>query len=333
MNKVTLPGTDLHVTQLCFGCWGLTTDFHWGERDDSESVAAVHAAVDVGVNFFDTAQAYANGESEQLLGKALGSKRKNVVVASKVMPDDSMKPQNLAAACDATLERLGTDYLDLYQIHWSRDDLSMQDVWGEMLKLRDAGKARYVGVCNFGLGNFQEIGDAAEFPVTNQIPYNLLWRMIETDILPFCEKKKMGVLAYSPLMHGLLAGKYATAADVPDGRARSRHFSTERELARHGEAGQEAATFAAIKNISGICKEIGRSMADVSLAYVAQQPAIHCVIAGVKNVEQLHQNLDTLGNPLSPDTISALEGATAELKDLLGPNPDMWQGDAKSRYH
>lgn len=331
MKRVRLPGTTLEVSQLCFGCWGLTTDFHWGERDAAESVAAIEAALDGGIDFFDTAAVYADGESEKLLGKTLGSRRGEVVVASKVRPDESMRPEKLAASCEASLRRLGTDYLDLYQIHWSPPDWSMADVWESLLRLREAGKIRHAGVCNFGVERLREIG-AIEHPVTNQIPYNLLWRAIEDEIIPYGLNHQIGVLAYSPLMHGLLADKYAAAVEVPDGRARSRHFSAERALARHGEPGCEEETFATIGRIRQICQGLGRSMADVALAYIAAKPGVTSVIVGVRNAEQLRENAATLANPLPAEAIAALDDATAELKQTLGPNPDMWQGAAASRY-
>jgi aryl-alcohol dehydrogenase-like predicted oxidoreductase len=140
MNIVSIPGTDLQVSQLVFGCWGITTDFHWGSRDEQESVAAIHAALDRGVNFFDTAAAYGDGNSERLLGKALAGKRERVVIASKVKPDQ-MQPDQIPVACEQTLERLGVDCLDLYQTHWANPDVPLADSWAALLKLQEQGKA------------------------------------------------------------------------------------------------------------------------------------------------------------------------------------------------
>jgi myo-inositol catabolism protein IolS len=330
MKTITLPGTDLTVSQLVFGCWGVTSDFHWGARDEAESVAAIHAALDAGVNCFDTAAAYGDGNSERLLGKALSGKRDQVVIASKATPGD-MDPKRIPEACEETLQRLGADYLDLYQTHWANPDFPLADSWGALVKLKEQGKVRHIGVCNAGVGHMAEVCAVAR-PVSNQLPYNLLWRMIEHEILPKCRQQNLPVLVYSPLMHGLLSGKYRSAADVPDGMARSRHFNAERKLARHGEPGCEEETFTAIASIDEICRSLGLPMAEVALNWVAQQPGVTCVIAGARNPEQLTQNVATLDNPLPEDALKQLSEATDALNRALGPNPDMWDGGANSRF-
>ncbi len=330
MQTTQLPGTGLEVSRLAFGCWGIITDFHWGEREASDSVAAMNAAFDAGVNFFDTAEVYADGASEKLLGETFAGRRDQIVIASKVHPN-SMAPDDVIAACERSLSRLGTDYIDLYQTHWTDPEVPAEETWGAMLKLRESGKVRHIGVCNMGLGDMNAIAPLAA-PVTNQLPYNLIWRAIEHGILPHCQQQNIGVLAYSPLMHGMLADKFQTAADVPDGRARSRHFATGRDKARHGEPGCEAETFAAIDAIRRICQGLNRTMADVSLAWVAAQPGVTSVIAGVKNQQQLEANLSTFDNPLPGDALEELSKVTADLMQTLGPNPDMWQGSGSSRY-
>lgn len=330
MKIVQLPNSDLRVSQLVFGCWGITSDFHWGERDEQESIATIQAALDGGVNFFDTAEVYGDGNSELLLAKALAGKRDQVVLASKMRPD-SMQPAQVIEACERSLQRLGTDYLDLYQIHWPRRDVALSDTWSAMIKLRDQGKVKSIAACNLGLGDLAEVSRATA-PVTDQLPYNLIWRAIEDGILPYCREHNIGVLVYSPLMHGLLAGKYQTAADVPDGRARSRHFNTERSLARHGEPGCEDETFAALAAIQEVSDGLGRTIADVALAWVAAQPGVSCVIVGARNPAQLNENIATLERPLPADAVEKLNSATDALKATLGPNPDMWQGSENSRY-
>ncbi len=330
METIQLPNSDLTVSRLCFGCWGIVGDFHWGDRDLGQSAAAIEAALDAGVNFFDTAAAYGNGDSEKLLGKVLAGRRDQVVIASK-LPPDMMRPEEIHVAWEQALERLGTDYLDLFQTHWTSPDTPPADSWEAMLKLKQQGKVRHVGVCNMGRGDLDDICPL-ERPVTDQVPYSLLWRMIEHEILPRCREDGIGVLAYSPLMHGLLAGKYRASGDVPDGRARSRHFSSDRPTARHGEPGCEQETFAAIEAIDGICKGLGRSMADVALAWCVQQPGISCVIAGASTPGQVTQNVATFENPIPADAIRSLNDATELLRGALGPNPDMWDGAEKSRF-
>lgn len=330
MKTIQLSGTNLTVSRLCFGCWGITSDFHWGDRDERQSLAAIQAALEAGVNFFDTASAYGDGASERLLGRAIKGQRDAVVIASKVHPK-MMTPEKIAQDCEKSLERLGIDHLDLYQLHWATREVPMEDCWDAMLRLRQQGKTRYVGVCNLASGDLADVS-RIEPPVTNQLPYSLLWRMLEDEILPVCRQHKIDVLAYSPLMHGLLSGKYRTADEVPEGRARSRHFRGDRPLARHGEPGCEPQTFQALDAIGSLCRELGRSMVDVSLAWCAQQPGIACVIAGASSAEQLRQNVAAFDSPLPQDAIGRLNQVTAELKQVLGPNPDMWDGSENSRF-
>jgi len=331
MKTIQLPNSDLVVSRFCFGCWGITSDFHWGDRDHAQSVAAMHAALDAGVNFFDTAAIYGDGESEKLVGQVLSGRRSEVVIASKVLPD-KMKPDEIFRCCEESLERLGTDYIDLYQTHWTSREAPAADSWDAMLKLKQQGKVRHIGVCNAGTGDLDEFS-ISEPPVTDQLPYSLLWRAIEYEILPHCHENDIGILVYSPLMHGMLADKYKSAADVPDGRARSRHFGSQRPLTRHGEAGCEQETFNALAAIADVCRRLGRAMADVALAWCLQQPGISCVIAGASSQKQVTQNVYSFENPLPEDAVGELNEATAALKRALGPNPDMWEGSEKSRYH
>jgi aryl-alcohol dehydrogenase-like predicted oxidoreductase len=332
MKYNTLPNTDLTVSKLCFGCWGIIPDFHWGERDQQDSVKAILATVDAGINFFDTAPVYGDGASETLLGTVFADHklRDKTIIASKV-PPNSMKPDQIQTECEASLKRLQTDYLDLYQTHWTSRDVPLADSWGAMLRLQEQGKVRHIGVCNMGLEDLQAVSDLQK-PVTNQLPFNLMWRMIEAEILPHCIQQDIGVLVYTPLMHGILADKYQSAADVPDGRARSRHFNGERPMARHGEPGAEVETFAALDAIRDICVGLNREMADVALAWIMQQAGIVSVITGASNADQLRKNVNAVESPLSDDVLQKLDAATTKLKTVLGSNPDMWDGGENSRY-
>ncbi len=330
MNYVRLPHTDLSVSRLCFGCWGIISDQHWGARDRDACLQAMEAAFDAGINFFDTAAMYGMGESERLLGRVFAVRRDRVVIATKLAPN-RMHPADIPLGCETALRALDTDYIDLLQTHWTSRDVPLADTWDAMRRLQEQGKVRYLGVCNAGRGDLSEILSPLP-PVTNQVPYSLLWRMIEADILPFCRSHEIGVLAYSPLMHGLLAGKYRTADEVPEGRARTRHFAAGRPLTRHGEPGCEAETFAALDRIREISRELGRTMPDVALAWCLQQPGVASVIAGAASAEQVRQNLISMEQPLPEDVLRRLSDATQPLRELLGSNPDMWQGTADSRF-
>ena len=333
MKYHEFPNTDLRVSQLCFGCWGIISDAHWGDRTESDSISAMHAAIDGGVNFFDTAPMYGGGASEQLLGQFLSDNqlRSKTIVATKIRPDQ-MHPDNVITECNESLQRLQTDYIDLYQTHWTSRDVPLEETWGAMLRLQEQGKVRHVGLCNAGVGDLASVLATSTQPLTNQLPYNLLWRAIESDIVPACEQNRIGILVYSPLMHGILADKYASADEVPDGRARTRHFSSSRAQTRHNEPGCEAETFAALSQIRDIAARLDRSMADLALAWILQQPGIVSVIAGASNSAQMNANLSHAGEPLADDVVAELNQATEPLRTRLGNNPDMWDSGENARF-
>lgn len=337
VQKITMkyhlfPNTELKISQLCFGCWGVISDAHWGDRQEDESVQAMQAAVEAGVNFFDTAPMYGDGASELLLGKFVAQRgiRDKLVIASKIRPN-KMAANDVIAECEQSLQRLQTDYIDLYQTHWTSREVPLSETWEAMRKLQQQGKVRHIGVCNAGTGDLGEIMPLQK-PLTNQLPYNLLWRMIEDEILPTCVREDIGVLVYSPLMHGILADKYQRAEEVPDGRARSRHFSSQRPLTRHGEPGCEQATFETLDSIRDLARRTKCTMAELALAWIARQPGIVSIIAGARNEQQLRDNVACLEHSVDDATVSELIDLTGNLKSLLGSNPDMWDGGENSRY-
>ena len=330
MQYLTLPRSDLNVSRIAMGCWPLAGDMTWGPQNEQTGIAGIHAALDAGINFFDTAELYGNGISEQLLGKALQGRRDKAVIASKFSPENA-STEKLKAACERSLQFLDTDRIDLYQIHWPSRHIPWQETWHAMEDLRDAGKIRYLAVSNFG---HRDMSDQLPIgtPITNQLPYNLLTRAIEFDILPQCIEHEIGVLCYSPLQHGLLTGKFPTADDVPEGRARSRHFSKQRPLTRHGEPGCEHETFAAINRLREISNDLGRQPGDVAMAWLLAQPGVSTVIVGIRNPQQAHENAATANLKLDNSTLAALNEASEPVKQALGHNPDMWEGTQNSRY-
>ena len=258
MQYRKLGRSELSVSVVCLGSWSIATkDFFWDNQQRADSLATVHAALEAGVNFFDTAPAYGEGEAEEILGEALAGRRRQVVVATKVRPAD-LEPARLRASCETSLRALRTDYVDLLQIHWPNPAIPLEPTYRAMEDLCRAGKVRYLGVSNFGASYLDELagrekGGSPPFPVvSNQVPYSLLWRAIEYDIEPRCVEREISILCYSPLHQALLSGKFLTADDVPEKRARSRLFSSRRAMTRHGEPGCEAEAFAALsKNPPG----------------------------------------------------------------------------------
>lgn len=329
MKYKSLGNTDLKVSTISMGCWGISGGVMWGEQDEKEAIAAIKKAHEVGISFFDTAEAYGNGYSEKLLGEALEGFRSEVKIASKVS-GDNLKPSDLKISCENSLRRLNTDYLDLYYVHWPNPEIPVEDTIDALEDLKREGKIRYYGVSNFGANQLENLLQYTD-PGVNQLPYSLLWRAIEYEIKPFCEKKDIGIAAYSPLLHGLLTGKFETPEEVPDGRARTRHFSSKRSKTRHGETGAEEETFRTISRIDSICREYGVDMTQVSLAWPLSQPGVDTVIVGGRSPEHVEENAKA-GELELPDALfEELEEATAPLKEKLGRNPDMWQGSGNGR--
>jgi aryl-alcohol dehydrogenase-like predicted oxidoreductase len=338
MKYVKLGNTDVSVSVLAMGCWALGGGAVWGRQDEADSLATVHAALDMGVNFFDTAEGY--DDSEEVLGRALAGRRHQAVIATKVSRAN-LSDEEIRKACESSLRRLKTDVIDLYQIHWPSRVVPLAETAEALERLRADGKIRAAGVSNFGVrdladlpaphlpsGRFEE---GAGLFVTDQLPYSLLWRAIEYEIRDKCRAAGVGILAYSPLAEGLLTGKYASAEDVPAGRARTRHFSSHRPGVRHGEPGCEEETFAAVERIRRVGERAGEPMARLALAWVLAQPGITAVIAGARRPEQIRHNARAVDLELSAEVIGELDAATEALKRKLGPNPDMWQSQSRFR--
>jgi len=328
MEYRKLGNTDIKVSVVTMGCWGIAGGANWGAQDENLIKPTVEAALDAGVNCFDTAPAY--GDSEKLLAHALGSRRKDVVIATKLSSGD-LAPNKIAAACDKSLRDLDTDFIDLYQIHWPSHKIPLADTLGEMNRLIDKGKIRAIGVSNFGPVALAEAFTHAPI-ASNQLSYSLIARAIEYEIVPICEKKNIGVLCYSPLMQGLLTGKFKSAADVPAGRARTRHFNSANwPDTRHGEKGCEPETFAAINDIRKICDELKRPMSHVALAWCLYQPAVATVLAGARTPEQMKENAGAASLKLSDDILKRLGAATLTVKERLGKNADLWGHPSEAR--
>jgi myo-inositol catabolism protein IolS len=330
MEYRRLGRSNLEVSTICMGCWAIAGDQVWGEQDEQEAIAALHTAVEVGVNFFDSAEAYGAGRSEELIGKAFKEMRQEVIIATKASGDHA-RPAELRKACEQSLQRLQTDYIDVYYLHWPNWEVPFEETLGEMARLKDEGKVRFAGCSNFGRQDLEAILRVSHIEV-NQLAYNLLFRAIEAEIVPTCVKHEVSVAPYSPLLHGILTGKFATVDDIPDERARTRHFSsTRRPMTRHGGPGAETETTAALARIREICDEANLPMTNVALAWLLAQPAVSTVIAGARSPEQITSNVKAAELQLSDDIVTALTEATDPLKAAFGTNADMWESEQNTR--
>ena len=319
--------SNIKVSALALGCMSFTGDANWGVQEEKDSIGAIKSAIDIGINFFDTAEGYGNGMTEEILSKALGKERNKVVIGSKVSPNH-LNREALFKACEDSLKRLGTDYIDLYQIHWPNDHVDIDETMQALISLKQQGKIREIGISNFGSSDMEKVM-GYNAVVTNQMPYSLLMRGIEYEIVPKCIKNNVGILSYSSLAQGLLTGKYKNADEFPQRRARTRLFSTAREFTNHGESGCEKEVFEALQKIKDIADKLGCEMSEVSLAWLLHQNGVTSVVAGGRTAEQVINNAKGVDLVLDKDIITDLNKATQAVKEYIGANPDPWSNRIK----
>lgn len=300
----------LGVKLSCLGLGGEQLGGHgWGKVSESQMVKAVHKAIDSGVTFFDTAPIYGLGHSEEVLGKALSAARKNVIIATKVglawkknepfekFTDSS--PANIEKEVDMSLKRLGLDYIDVYQIHWPDPNTPIEDTLFAMKKLKQSGKIRCIGCCNFSLELLREAVKCDEIR-TVQIPYSLIDRKFESDLLPFCRENNIAVLAYSPIARGFLSGKYDknTTFSLDDHRSRSEDEYFQDEA--------QAKNLRVLEKLEFIAKKLNKTPAQIALRWVLENPCITTAIFGAKNTVQVKENVVASDFSLSQEDIEFL---------------------------
>ncbi|MCX5769477.1 MAG: aldo/keto reductase [Candidatus Hydrogenedentes bacterium] len=329
MRYRKLGASELNVSAISFGAWQIGDQAYWTSDTQSDQERTVFAALDAGINLFDTAEMYGAGESESALGRALGPRRDSVVIASKVLPENC-SPEKLRRACEASLERLRTDRIDLYQIHWPFRDVPFEAAYGELARLREEGKIREIGVSNFGpqdLTAWFEAGDC----VSDQVAYNLAFRAAEEAIVPWCMAHNVGVLIYAPLLQGILSCRWKTVEDIPQMRRRTRHFASSRPGVMHDGPGHEPLLLKLLDELDRLSGELGRAPATLALSWLMGRSGVTSVIVGARNVAQLERNLESADAPLPGWAVERLDAISAPLKTAMGPNPDMWREGSQAR--
>lgn len=329
MQTTTIPHTDIEVSRVAFGCMSTAPNPTYDGIPDDEAVKTIHAAIEVGINFFDNAPAYGNGHAEEQLGHAIHDRRDKVVIATKAS-GQTLTYDEITKDCEDSLKRLQTDVIDLHQIHWPRRQVPLEESIRAMEDLKAAGKVRAIGVCNFGPQDLTELLEIIT-PSVNQVVYSLLARGVEIDTGPLCHEHNVGLLCYSPMAQGLLTGKYQHADEVPAERARTRHFASTRPQARHSDPGCEAETFAAIQRVAAVAQRLDQPMAQVALAWCLHQPGVTAVLAGASKVSQVHSNAAAADIQLDADTLAELDDATRGVKEAMGASLDMWATPARTR--
>jgi len=256
-------------------------------------------------------------------------RRAEAIIATKVSPNH-LRPADVITACEESLRNLQTDYIDLYQIHWPNHEVPLAETVGALQQLKTQGKIRAIGVSNFAVRDLGEMVALSDCE-TDQLPYGLLWRVIEHEIQPLCAQHSVGIICYSPLAQGLLTGRYRSGDEVPDGLARTRWYNSQRAMAQHGEAGCETEVFAAVEAVRAIAEELDQPMANVALAWVKAQAAVTSFLVGARNPTELSWNLPAVDLTLSPEVLAKLSAATEPVKAKLGTNPDMWLVPSRMR--
>ncbi|WP_435102828.1 aldo/keto reductase [Halarchaeum sp. P4] len=330
MEYTTLGQTDVSVSRVGLGLWNVSGDVNWDRVEEDDAVETIQAAVDAGITFLDTAEAYGDGYSESVLGAALETlNRDDVVVATKAH-QSNLTYDDLKAACEASLDRLGVDTIDVYYLHYPNPDVPVTETARALRELQEEGKIRVPAVSNHGVRDLNDVLDEVRVEA-NQLPYNLLWRAIEYEVKEACRTNDVDVVCYSALAQGLLAGKFDSPDDVPPGRARTRHFSGEREHARHGEEGAETETFEAIAEFEALCEEFDVGMVEAAIAWPLQREGVGSVLVGATSPEQARANAEAASLSLPEEFVERAATITDELKETLGPNPDPWQSESRYR--
>jgi len=315
VQTLPLRHSGLLLSRIIAGGWQAGRDL-WVGIDDAESIAAFGAALDAGITTFDTAEDYGNGHSERVIARALGHRRREIVIATKVSWDHLRRDQ-IMEACERSLRNLGTDVIDLYQIHWpagsfGSERVPLEDSMEALGRLKSAGKIRAIGVSNFDLPQLRQA--CALGPVdTLQPPYSLLWRHAEHELLPWCRAHGVAVLAYSPLAQGLLTGKLGADLEPADGDNRRDNRLFQPPLRARAQAVVEA--------MRPLATARGITLAQLALAWVAGQPDT-AAIAGARTPAQSRENAAAGAVILEPELRARL--------DELGPNLglDLAQNDS-----
>ncbi len=323
MEKRTCGRSGIEISSMGIGCWSYGGGDYWGAQAQSDVTAVVNAALDAGINFFDTAEGYNNGRSEEALAVALKGRRHEAVIGTKISTPD---PARIRERCEGSLQRLETDYVDIYMIHWPHDEFDIEESLAELTKLQEEGLIRAIGVSNFGVGQLTEALNTGASIAVNQVCYNLLSRAIEVELLPLCQQSSVGILGYMPLLQGILTGQYKNADEIPPTHSRFRHFGADRPQASHGEEGAEVELFEALDRIRRIAEEEQVAMSRLAIAWTMAKQGITCMLVGTRNISELQQNLQVIDYTPSAALIESLDRATGPLLEKLGANLDYFTG-------
>jgi aryl-alcohol dehydrogenase-like predicted oxidoreductase len=307
-----LGNTDMHITPVGFGAWALGGGdwvYAWGPQDDRESIAAIHRALDLGINWIDTAAGYGLGHSEEVVGQALSGMSERPYIFTKCsLPWNergeiisSLKRDSIRRECEDSLHRLKLDAIDLYQIHWPRPEEDLEEGWATLAELQREGKVRWIGVSNYSVAQIRQAQAIA--PISSlQPPFSLIRPEVENEILPYCQEHNIGVIAYSPMYSGLLSGKM-TAERIKNMPSDDwRQHDPEFQQPRLEQNLRLASTLAEIGKQHGVEPGV------VAIAWTLRHPAVTGAIVGARRPSQVDGIFPSVAFRLSPQEIEQLNG-------------------------
>jgi aryl-alcohol dehydrogenase-like predicted oxidoreductase len=323
MQTRKLGYTDLHLTTVGLGTWavgGAGWQWAWGSQEDELSIAAIRRGLDLGINWVDCAAAYGLGHAEEVLAKALQGRRHEVVVATKcgLVWDEGnpnvyfrLRRDSVRAECEASLRRLNTDVIDLYQIHWPNDEEHLEEGWSTIADLIKEGKVRYGGLSNATVAQMRRLG--AIHPIASlQPPYSMLNRAAESDLMPFCAANHIGMVAYSPMQTGLLTGQvtreWVNSLPEDDWRKDQSPYFQEPAL---------SANLALVDALRPIAARRGRRVAELAIAWVLRRPEITAAIVGARKPSQIEETAGAGDRTLAPQEVAEIEALLVQRAAIL----------------
>ncbi len=296
MEYRQLGKSDLKVSVIGYGAWGIGGKPFWNTEGEESSTRSIEKAIDLGINFYDTAPVYGFGYSEELLGRTLQSKRKDVIIATKcglVWEKEKLKAvrkratrESILKEIDLSLKRLRTDYIDLYQVHWPDETTPIEETMDTLIKIQEEGKIRHIGVSNYSVSQMKESLKYGQI-VSLQPMYSMLERNVEEERLPFCVENKIGIISYSPLASGVLTGKYDENTRFKDWRGRGIIGNFTGEI--------YASHIKKVKQVAKIAKRNKKTLAQLAINWLLHQQGVSTAIVGVKNSNQVEQNIGAVG--------------------------------------
>lgn len=313
MEYRILGKSDLSVSTIGYGAWGIGGKPFWKTEGEDNSIRSIEKAIDLGINFYDTAPVYGFGYSEELLGKALHSKRKEVVIATKCglrwkkkeikALEKRATKESILEEIDLSLQRLQTNYIDLYQVHWPDETTPIEETMDALLQIQKTGKVRYIGVSNYSVDQMKESLKYGQI-VSLQPMYSMLERDIEKEILPFCIENNIGIICYSPLASGVLTGKYDENTKFEDWRGQG--------IIGNFTGDVFVSHIRKVKEITKIAQKYGKTTAQLAINWLLRQRGVTTAIVGVKNPNQVEQNTGAVGWVISDDDLKIISDILEE---------------------